>query len=253
MANTVVGIFDNIDRARAAASELEQKGYHADRIDISPQGNLNRSGEIRQENSFSRFFKSLFEDEQEAERYAEASDKAWVVTFHAENMEQAVAAAEILDQNDALNPDERSGRKEERISGKENETSVPVIEERMDVGKRREETGGIRLRSRIIERPVEEHLRLRTEHIEVERNPVNRPVTAADLDTFKEGTVEAVENSEVSIVNKEARVVEEIKLKKKVEERDETVRGTVRKQDIDVERKSRKDKELRREDEDKTL
>src|SRR5690606_15367373 len=106
----------------------------------------------------------------------------------------------------------------------------------LEVGKREVETGGARLRSRIVERPVEEHLRLRTEHVRVERNPVNRPASEADFNNFQEGEIEITEHAEVPVVNKNARVVEEICLDKEVEERDETVRETVRSTEVDVDR-----------------
>jgi stress response protein YsnF len=120
------------------------------------------------------------------------------------------------------------------------ETSIPVIEEELEVGKRVVETGGVRVRSRIIERPVEEHLRLREEHVSVERTPVNRKATASDLENFKEGTIETTENAEVPVVGKQARVVEEVKIKKEVKERDETIRGSVKRQDVNVEKKKKK-------------
>jgi uncharacterized protein (TIGR02271 family) len=110
-----------------------------------------------------------------------------------------------------------------------------VIEEELQVGKREVQTGGMRLRSRIIERPVEESLRLREEHVRLERNPVNRPASESDLSTFREGEIEVRERAEVPVVNKQARVVEEINVRKDVEERDETVRETVRKTDVEVE------------------
>lgn len=106
----------------------------------------------------------------------------------------------------------------------------------MQVGKQEVETGGVRLRSRIIERPIEEHLRLREEHVRVERNPVNRPATPGDMNAFKEGSVEMTEHAEEPVVRKEARVVEEINLGKDVEEHDENIKGTVRKTDVEVDR-----------------
>ncbi|GEO04015.1 hypothetical protein AAE02nite_16790 [Adhaeribacter aerolatus] len=117
--------------------------------------------------------------------------------------------------------------------------SIPIIEENIQVGKREVETGGVRLRSRIVERPVEEHLRLREERVNVTRNPVDRPASDADLNTFREGTIELTERAEVPVVNKEARVVEEVSLNKEVEERDEVVRDTVRKTEVDVENLNR--------------
>ena len=112
--------------------------------------------------------------------------------------------------------------------------SIPIIEENLQVGKREVETGGVRVRSRIVERPVEEHLRLREEHVSIQRNPVNRPLSDADLSNFKEGTIEMTEHAEVPVVNKEARVVEEVTLGKEVTERDEVVSDTVRKTEVDI-------------------
>jgi len=111
---------------------------------------------------------------------------------------------------------------------------IPIIEENIEVGKRTVQTGGVRLRSRIVEKPVEEQLRLRTERVYVERNPVDRPASEADFTTFKEGDVEVTEHAEVPVVSKEARVVEEVSLGKDVDTRTETVRDTVRKTEVDV-------------------
>jgi stress response protein YsnF len=113
--------------------------------------------------------------------------------------------------------------------------TIPIIQEDLQVGKREGETGGVRLRSRIVERPVEETIRLRQEHVNVERTPVNRPATDADFNNFKEGTVEVREHNEVPVVAKDARVVEEVKLDKEVSEREETVRGTVRNTEVNTE------------------
>jgi len=112
---------------------------------------------------------------------------------------------------------------------------IPIIEENIEVGKREVRTGGVRVRSRIVERPVEESVRLREERVNIERNTVDRPATAADLQNFQERDIEMVERAEVPVVNKEARVVEEVSIGKEVEERSETIQDTVRKTEVDVE------------------
>ena len=117
----------------------------------------------------------------------------------------------------------------------DNDTSIPVIEENVEIGKREVETGGARISSRIVEEEVEENITLREEHINVERTPVNRPATNADINAFREGEIELTEHAEVPVVNKEARVVEEVTLDKEVTERDEVIRDTVRKTEVDVE------------------
>ncbi len=115
----------------------------------------------------------------------------------------------------------------------DNET-IKVMEERLRVGKREVAKGAVRVRSYVVERPVEEQVRLHEERIQIERRPVDRAVTDADT-AFQERTVEARATSEEAVVSKEARVVEEIGLHKDVSERTETVRDTVRKTEVDVE------------------
>jgi len=120
-------------------------------------------------------------------------------------------------------------------SGTPEGDTFQVVEENLQVGKRAVETGGVRVTSNISEVPVEEEVRLRQEHVEVERRPVDRPATAADLNTFKEGTFEVRETQEQPVVSKEARVVEEVRVSKNVDEHTEKVRDTVRRTDVDVE------------------
>jgi len=115
-------------------------------------------------------------------------------------------------------------------------TSIPVIEEELLVGKKEVTTGGVRLKSRIIQRPVEESIRLREEFVTVERTPVDRIATESDFDTFKEGTIEVVEHAEIPVVSKEARIVEEVSLGKQVEEREEIISDTVRSTQVETEK-----------------
>ena len=118
----------------------------------------------------------------------------------------------------------------------EGQEAIPVVEEELRVGKREVERGGIRVYSRMEERPVEEQVSLREEHVRVERRSVDRPATAGDFDqAFKEGTIEVTERVEQPVVQKQARVVEEVVVGKEATERTETVRDTVRHTDVQVE------------------
>jgi len=278
MANTVIGIFDNKEKAIEARRQLLNNGFSEESIDLSSHGSYydeDKAGmnmETRskdQESGLKHFFKSLFGESDEADNYSEVAKRGTVVTVHTDTLQSAELAADILDQYGAINANERAMeyrnktvsdstgmaedlREKDLAMEKDNideldlpeagtETSIPVIEEELEVGKRVVETGGIRVNSRIIERPVEEHLRLREEHVFVERQPVNRKATAADLENFKEGTIETTESAEVPVVGKQARVVEEVKIKKEVKERDETIRGSVRRQDVNVEKKKKRE------------
>jgi len=116
-----------------------------------------------------------------------------------------------------------------------NSDSIKVVEENLNVGKQEIRTGGVRLRSRIVERPVEESIRLRQERVTVNRTPVDRPASEADFNTFQEGTVEMTESAEIPVVSKDARVVEEVSLNKEVTESDQTIVDTVRHTEVDTE------------------
>jgi len=118
---------------------------------------------------------------------------------------------------------------------KVNDETFQVVEENLQVGKREVETGGVRVKSTVHEVPVEEEVTLREERVQVERRPVDRPATAADLNTFKEGTIEMRETQEEAVIAKEARVVEEVRVSKNVDVRTEKVQDTVRRTDVEVE------------------
>jgi uncharacterized protein (TIGR02271 family) len=114
---------------------------------------------------------------------------------------------------------------------------IPIAEEELHVGKREVGHGRVRIQSRVVERPVQEQVSLREEHIEVERRPVSGTTQAGTIsgDPFQERTIEVEERSEEAVVSKEARVVEEVVVRKDVEQRTETVSDTVRKTEVDVE------------------
>ncbi len=113
--------------------------------------------------------------------------------------------------------------------------AIPIVEERLTVGKREVRGGRVRVRSYVVETPVQEQVSLRQEHVEVERRTVNRPVTDADQALFQERTIEATESSEEAVVAKEARVVEEVVVRKDAEERVQTVQDKVRRTEVEVE------------------
>lgn len=114
-------------------------------------------------------------------------------------------------------------------------TAIPVIEEDVRVGKREVNTGRVRVVSRVTERPVEETVNLHEEHAHIERRPVNRPVAADELNAFKAGSIEIQETAEEVVVEKSARVVEEVVVGKQSSDRQETVHDTVRRTDVDIE------------------
>jgi uncharacterized protein (TIGR02271 family) len=123
----------------------------------------------------------------------------------------------------------------EHVSGQDE--VIPVAEEELHVGKRDVSQGHVRVRSYVVERPVSEQVTLREEHVEVERRPVSGATQAGTIagDPFQERTIEVEERGEEAVVSKEARVVEEVVVRKQAEQRTETISDTVRKTEVDVE------------------
>jgi uncharacterized protein (TIGR02271 family) len=112
------------------------------------------------------------------------------------------------------------------------DTRFPVVEEELIVGKREVERGGVRVRSYVTEQPVHEQIRLREERVNVERLPADRPV---DADAFREQAIEVRATAEEAVVQKTARVVEEVLVGKEVTQRQENVNDSVRHTEVQVE------------------
>ena len=184
--------------------------------------------------------------EQDAHYYAEGVRRGGIlVTVAADDQREADAAADILRRHGAVDIDERASEwKKQGWEGRfeadtaaaqsaETDRTVPVTEEELVVGKRNVERGGVRVYSRVVEQPVRETVDLEQERVDIERRPASRP---ASDDAFREQSFEVRERAEEPVVEKRARVVEEVKVGKKRSKAARTVEDTVRKTDVEVER-----------------
>ncbi|MGJ9416483.1 YsnF/AvaK domain-containing protein [Massilia sp. CMS3.1] len=113
--------------------------------------------------------------------------------------------------------------------------AIPVVQEQIKIGKREVQRGGVRVYSRIVETPVNESIGLREEHVNVERRPVNQPISGVDASAFKEQSIEMRESAEEAVVEKSARVVEEVMINKEVTQREQQINDTVRHTEVEVE------------------
>jgi len=114
-------------------------------------------------------------------------------------------------------------------------TAIPVVQEELKVGKREVQRGGVRVFSRVVETPVNESVNLREEHVSVERRPVDQPISTADATAFKEQSIELRERAEEAVVQKSARVVEEVVVGKEATQRQENISDTVRHTEVQIE------------------
>lgn len=248
MSQTVIGIFDYTSEAQEAVNHLVNHGFSREDIDLSSRAETETITSTTTtdyvdpdaNSGVSGFFSNLFGTTEDATKFTEVGSKGSIVTVHAKSADKAEEAARILDNFGAIDVDARSqqyrtGTTTNTTATANDADSIKIIEERMQVGKREVETGGVRLRSRIVEQAVQENVRLRSERVHVSRTSVSRPATEADLAAFKDTTIEMTERAEVPVVGKEVYVTGEVSLEKEVKENTETVQGTVRKTEVDTE------------------
>lgn len=115
------------------------------------------------------------------------------------------------------------------------EQVIPVVEEKLAVGKRPAGGNRVRVHSRVVETPVEEDVRLREERVQVERRPVDRPAAAGE-GAFQERSVEMTETREEPVVGKTARVTEEVAVRKEAGERTRRVSDKLRRTEVKVDK-----------------
>ena len=118
------------------------------------------------------------------------------------------------------------------------EEVIALGEEVLEVGKRTENRGTARIRRFVVETPIERQVTLQSERVVVERRrPVSDKVTGEIL---TEVTVEIVETEEVPTVEKRLRLREEIVVRTERAQRIETVKETVRRDEVEIQQPSRK-------------
>jgi uncharacterized protein (TIGR02271 family) len=268
---TITAFFDDKAAADRAVERLIREGFPRDSVRLvsgrEAGGTAGVSSSSYPQEGGSGFWESLkdlFLPDEDRSLYAEGLRRGgYLVTVSATDA-QYERALDILDDDGTVDIDEcaerwrREGwtgyqagstqttasaaagaaslgaRTETARTGSDREEAIPIVEERLDVGKREVAGGRVRVRSYVVETPVEEQVNLRQERVEIERRPVDRPVSAADEALFRERTIEAEERVEEPVVNKEARVKEELVVNKDVEQRTETVRDTVRRTEVEV-------------------
>jgi len=115
---------------------------------------------------------------------------------------------------------------------REREQVIPVVKEELEVGKRATEQR-YRVKTYVVEHPVEKTVTVRDERVEIEHRPISR---TGDLRMPQEREIEVVERHEEPFAEKRVTGAEEIVVRKEVVERPETVRGTVRETKVDVEK-----------------
>jgi stress response protein YsnF len=225
MPTSIIGLFESQDIARKVVSALAKAGFDEDKIETMTKLSVDETTE--------RLVEAGYEKDK-AQHYGKALQKSGVLIVADVEDDKADEALSTMRSFDVLTPEallERSGGKEQS----EETTSAQVIEETLEVGKNKV-SAGKRLTTEVSEREVQESVTLHEESVEVERTRADRTLKPEEANkAFKETSVEVTAFTEKPVVSKEAHVVEEVSLSKNTGERDVTVSGTVRRQDVNVE------------------
>ncbi|MES2889278.1 MAG: YsnF/AvaK domain-containing protein [Pseudomonadota bacterium] len=268
---TVIGVFDSHQAAQAAVEQLKRSGFQQNALHVHAQEKtaVTEGGESEGfMDSVGHFFSNLFgDDKQDGGHYAEAVRRGGSVVAIDVDAEAdvsgaraallAAGAVDIEKRADEWRSDGYSGAfpgtgspadvtsstrpassAMSASSGTQaQEAVVPVVREALEVGKREVELGAVRVYSRVVETPVKESIELREQHAAVERHPVDRVATQADLAAMQEGaSIEIRETAERPVVSKTARVVEEVTVGTQASSTQQTISDTVRNTVVEVER-----------------
>ncbi len=126
----------------------------------------------------------------------------------------------------------------------EGEVRVPVVEERLEVGKQAVQLGEVEVRKEVTSEQVNVPVELEREQVRVERVDVpDRPVAAGEVaGAFEEGTLRVPVRGEEAVASKEAVVTGEVVVEREATSERQTVSDTVRKERVDVDENYRRDR-----------
>jgi len=262
---TVIAVFDDFSTADRATRELVDAGIQRDAISVKSNfrtGAAGRSGGSEDnEGGIAGFFRRLFSSDDEDkgfEDYAEAIRRGSTVLCVDASEPQLDRAVEILNSAGAVDIERRiasyrqlgyqgydanapaysaeeAQAERSRMLDTDTSRTIPVVEEELQVGKRAVTRGGVRVYSHVVERPVEEDISLREEHVTVERRAVDRAASPEDAARMQDQSIEVIEHTEEPVISKRTRIREEVVVGKSATERVEHIRDTVRGTEVEVE------------------
>ena len=250
---TIVAVYDTPAHAELAAEDLKQAGVPADAISVHSASGSVIGDRITQAPRDRGFWTNLFggEPDHDVDVYHRSvASGSTVVSAHVAET-HAATVLEIPNEHQPIDLDERAasyglapvsapaiGRRQGAATStpanaaQDRGETLQLSEEQLSVGKRVVNRGTTRIRRFVVETPVEQQVTLRDETVTVERRPAVGQT--ASNPSFTEQSVEVQAFGEEPVVSKSARVVEEVVIGKQGSDRTETVRDTVRREDVEI-------------------
>jgi hypothetical protein len=110
MSQTVIGIFEQAMQAEDAKAYLIANGFNSEHIEVhsiagSNFGNLPVAEDENIGDRISRFFRNLFDNEEDARIHAEAASRATTLTVYTTDEDQTKQAVQVLDNFGAVDVD----------------------------------------------------------------------------------------------------------------------------------------------------
>jgi uncharacterized protein (TIGR02271 family) len=121
------------------------------------------------------------------------------------------------------------------LKNSEDDEVLRLAEEHMEVGKRQIQIGKARVRRYVTTEEVEAPVTLHQQHMEVIRRVIAEPNSLEGID-WEDRAIEIIETDEEPVVQKTAHIAEEVVVHKAGSDRVENVHGTIRRQQVQVER-----------------
>jgi uncharacterized protein (TIGR02271 family) len=272
---TLVAAFDTSEHAIAAVNALEASGFHPADISVIDSSRLTASRGVDVDAHPPGLWQRLFGTDlhrYEATVYADTIDDGGTVVSVRVPHDQVAQASGILDLHRPINVHDRAvtsgvapaahvetaakaiaavplaAAQAVAVTPKLANLHSDVLqlaEEQLQIGKKNVETGRTRVRRFTTERDVSQDVTLHEEHAELLRTALTQPAALEEID-WADGELEVVETREQALVNKTARVVEEVSLRTKGADHLETIHEKLRRQEAQVEQLDASGKPTRR-------
>lgn len=115
------------------------------------------------------------------------------------------------------------------------EFSIPLVEERFQVGKREVDQGEVAIHKRVEREQVQVPIELSHEEVHVERQAYERPLQSTEAEAaFHEGTLRVPLHREQAVTSKEAVVSHEVEVRKTQHYEQQNLTDTVRRERVAV-------------------
>ena len=272
---TIIAVFDTAEHAEAAVRDLAAAGVPEGAISRHAHADLVAGGSTaapREQGFWSRLFGG--EPDHDTAVYDRSLESGSTVISVKVPDEHVTAVSDILERHNPIDIDERASTygltgaqssshdaapvasaptagiaphdataaapiaaatlETSRVATPATGETIQLAEEQLVVGRRAVNRGTTRVRRFVVETPVEEQVTLHDEYVQVDRRPVTDGRSVSG-EAFTDKAIEMTETGEEAVVGKTAHVREEVSLRKEATDRVETVRNTVRREDVKIE------------------